>query len=316
MALDLKAKDRLKARFGKGVKFDEPMSRHTYFQIGGPAEVIVAPETLEDLVLLIRWCGEKEIPPLVIGSGSNLLVKDGGIEGVTIVLTRCLKKIYLTAETKQHALITAMAGARLQALCRFATEHGLEGLNFAVGIPGTVGGAVIMNAGTKSGAMESVIESVKVMTLDARMLRIEKDRLNFSYRTLSWKPAVSDLGHMPPIVIDGRFRLIPSDPVRLASEARALLHRRQNEQPTSAPSAGCFFKNPADGRSAGEMIDRAGLKGLKVGGAQISSKHANFIINTGKASADDILSLMEIVQTKVAEIFRVKLEPEVKIVGH
>lgn len=315
MSLDCKTRDWLSAHFGKSVKFDEPMSRHTYLRVGGPAEAFIAPDSQKDLVRLIRRCSDSGIPVFVIGDGTNLLVKDGGIAGMVIVLTRCLKRIYRSAQTGREVVVTAMAGARMQSLCRFAIKNGLEGLNFAVGIPGTVGGGIMLNAGTAAGAIDGVLESVKIMARDGRMQRIDRDSLDFSYRKLNWKNVVADLRAGLPVVIDGRFGLIPSDPQKLEGEARDLLQKRKNSQPLDAASAGCFFKNPATGRSAGEMIERAGLKGCKIGGAQVSTKHANFIVNTGSASAADILALMELAQEKVAKLFDVVLEPEVKIIG-
>ena len=313
---DREIKSRLRERFGNTIRFDEPMSRHTYFRVGGPADAFAAPENLDDLAEMIRWCREEAIPFLVIGGGSNLLVTDGGIAGMVIVMTGNLKLIETAVETEESVVVMAMAGAKLQALCRFAVENGFEGLNFALGIPGTVGGAVIMNAGTATGSMADIIESVNIMRPDTgKMQRIDKERLDFTYRTLSWKRAVPDADRQPPIVLDAQCHLKRSDPLKLADEARAILERRRNRQPTNAASAGCFFKNPTGGRTAGELIDKAGLKGISVGGATVSSKHANFIINTGSASATDILALMQIVQDRVADTFHLELEPEVKIVG-
>jgi UDP-N-acetylmuramate dehydrogenase len=316
MSLDRKTRHWLSTQFGKKVKFDEPMSRHTYLRVGGPAEAFVAPDSQKDLVRLIRRCHEGGIPVFVIGDGTNILVKDGGIAGMVIVLTRCLKKIYQSVQAGRATVVTAMAGARMQTLCRFAIQNGLEGLNFAVGIPGTVGGGIMMNAGTASGAIDGVLESVKIMARDGRMQRIQRDRLDFSYRKLNWNCLADDNGSALPVIIDGRFRLVPSDRQKLEREARDLWQKRKNSQPLDAASAGCFFKNPTSGKSAGEMIDRAGLKGCQIGGARVSTKHANFIVNTGSASAADILALMQLAQEKVARLFDILLEPEVKIIGH
>jgi UDP-N-acetylmuramate dehydrogenase len=316
MAMDRETRQWLSTHFGKKVKFDEPMARHTYLRVGGPAEAFITPDSQKDLVRLIRRCNDRGIPVFVIGDGTNLLVKDGGITGMVIVLTRCLKKIYQSAQTGRKVVVTAMAGARMQALCRFAIQNGLEGLNFAVGIPGTVGGGIMMNAGTASGAIDGVLESVKILAGDGQIQRIARDSLDFSYRRLNWESFVDNIRAALPVIIDGRFRLVPSDPQKLEGEARDLLQKRKNSQPLDAASAGCFFKNPTTGKSAGEMIDQAGLKGCKIGGAQVSTKHANFILNTGSASAADILALMELAREKVAGLFNVVLEPEVKIIGH
>jgi UDP-N-acetylmuramate dehydrogenase len=316
MSLDRKTRDWLGTHFGKNVKFDEPMARHTYLRVGGPAEAFVTPDSQKDLVRLIRRCNDGGIPVFVIGDGTNLLVKDGGVAGMVIVLTRCLKKIYRSAQTGREVVVTAMAGARMQALCRFAIKYGLKGLNFAVGIPGTVGGGIMMNAGTAAGAIDGVLESVKIIARDGRMQRIDRDSLDFSYRKLDWESFVDDIGGAYPVVIDGRFRLKPSDRQKLEREARELMQKRKSSQPLKTASAGCFFKNPASGKSAGELIERAGLKGCRIGSAQVSTRHANFIVNTGGASAADIFALMELAQEKVAKLFDVVLEPEVKIIGH
>ena len=309
-------KNQLKERFNQSIRFNEPMTRHTYFRVGGPADVYATPETLEEFSALIQLCRQQGLPHLVIGGGSNLLVKDNGIAGVVIVLQRCLNRITPVVETENDAMVSAQAGVKLQALCRFAIDRGMAGLNFALGIPGTVGGAVTMNAGTALGCMADVIESVKIMMPDSgEFTRVDRDRLDFTYRSLSWERAISDPGRPLPVIIDAHCRLKKSDPLILAEEAKTISEKRKSGQPTSAPSAGCFFKNPGGNRTAGELIDKAGLKGMSVGGAAVSTKHANFIINTGNASAGDILALMRIIQTRVSEKFRIELEPEVRIVG-
>jgi UDP-N-acetylmuramate dehydrogenase len=315
-SIDREVKNQLKERFNQSIRFNEPMTRHTYFRVGGPADAFATPETLDEFGALIRLCRQQGLPHLVIGGGSNLLVKDDGIAGVVIVLHRCLNRIKPVFETEKNATVSAQAGVKLQALCRFAVDKGMTGLNFALGIPGTVGGAVTMNAGTALGCMADVIESVKIMLpVSGEFTRIDRDRLDFRYRSLSWTKAVSDPVEPPPIIIDVHCRLEKSDPLELAKEAKTISDRRKSSQPTSAPSAGCFFKNPSGNRTAGELIDKAGLKGISVGGAAVSAKHANFIINTGNASADDILALMRIVQARVSEKFRIELEPEVRIIG-
>ena len=190
-------------------------------------------------------------------------------------------------------------------------------MNFAVGIPGTVGGAVVMNAGTSMGKMASseVIGAIRCLLWDGRLLQYDRSKLEFSYRHLSWKENRSDGIAESPIVIDASFRLGTGKASMLREEADSLLKTRAEKQPIDQPSAGCFFKNPVDGPAAGEMIDRCHLKGYRIGNAQISDKHANFIVNLGGASARDILSLMELVQNRVADQFQVDLQPEVKIVG-
>jgi UDP-N-acetylmuramate dehydrogenase len=315
MLLDQDSRNRLINMLGSCVAFDEPMSRHTYFRVGGPAEAFIVPESLKQLTEIISWSGNKGIPRIVIGNGSNLLVKDNGIPGIVILLTKCLNKIVFSGKEKEPTFVTAMAGVNTQALCRFAIREGLSGMNFAIGIPGTVGGAIMMNAGTSYGSVSDILDSVNVMISSGAMLKITKDEMVFSYRKLSWNTDLSDQCEEEPIIIDGCFRLCRSDPTLLKKEAGRILKKRRENQPAEMPSAGSFFKNPPSGKTAGQIIDMAGLKGTRIGGAEISAKHANFIVNTGRASASDILELMQLVQKKVFDKFNINLEPEVKIVG-
>ncbi len=291
------------------------MSRHTYFRVGGPAEALVSPLDLESLQRLVRWCTSEGHQAFVLGGGSNLLVKDRGIAGVVISLRRSLRDIKVVVAGKQP-MVTAQAGVNLQAFCRFCAKQGMSGMNFAVGIPGTVGGAVMMNAGTTLGTIADVIESVGCLLWDGRTVRYERGLLEFSYRRLSWEKTRPVNAADSPIVIDGCFRLKAGDASILRKEAADLLKTRAEKQPLNQPSAGCFFRNPVGGPAAGELIDRCELKGCRIGKAQVSTKHANFIVNLGGASARDILSLMELVRKRVADQFKVDLEPEVKIIGH
>ena len=264
---------------------------------------------------MVRWCTTEGHTAIVIGGGSNLLVKDRGISGVVISLRRGLKAIKVAMDGKPPT-VTAQAGVNLQSLCRFCANQGLSGMNFAVGIPGTVGGAVMMNAGTQMGTMGDVIDSIGCLLWDGRTVRYERRMLEFSYRRLSWKENQLASFTEKPIVVDGCFRLKTSAASMLRKEAENLLRMRTEKQPVDQPSAGCSFKNPIHGPAAGDLIDRCELKGCRIGNAQVSTKHANYIVNLGGASARDILSLMELVRGKVADQFKVDLEPEVKIVGH
>lgn len=315
MVLDSASKKWLTSRFGAHVKFDEPMSRHTSLRVGGPAEAYLTPPNMDGLKLLINWAWQKSLPYLIVGDGTNLLVKDGGIGGIVIVLTECLKEITKTGEGNQEVVVTAMAGARMQALCRFAIQNGLAGMNFALGIPGTVGGGIMMNAGTAYGWIEKVLRAIRLLLPDGQLREITRDRLKFSYRELSWDPEPGQMYPGQPIIVEGSFGLHLSDPRKLKAEAEEILKTRRQKQPIGVPSAGCFFKNPAYGKTAGELIELAGLKGKSIGGAAVSSKHANFLINTGRASATDFLALMELVQETVSKMFNIELEREVKIVG-
>jgi len=311
--VDNSLKNWLKEKWRGRVRFDEPMSKHTSLRVGGPADVYAEPETREEMIRLIQECGRQNLSCTVIGGGTNLLVKDRGIRGLVISMMKFGSEICPSSE----AVLSVSAGMKLGSLCRYCIDRGLEGMNFAVGIPGTVGGAVMMNAGTASGSMQDTVESLDVLHSDGRICRLQRTQLHFAYRSLktsafSLKAGLSDF----VALVSVRFCLWPADPEKLKKEAQSMMEIRRKKQPVTVPSAGCFFKNPAAGPgSAGELIDRAGLKGKYVGGAQISEKHANFIINRNSASAADILTLAEIVRETVSEKFGIILETEVKIIG-
>ncbi len=315
MVLDSDATRWLSSCFGGNVRFNEPMANHTSLRVGGPAEALVVPENIESLKALIEWSWHRQLPYLIIGDGTNLLVKDSGIGGIVIVLTRCLNTITQKDSHTQDVIVNAMAGARMRTLCRFAIGHGLEGMNFAIGIPGTVGGGIMMNAGTNLGSIENVLQSINVLLPTGQTLRLKKEKLKFSYRKLSWDEELIDVSLGQPVVLDGCFCLQPSDSEKLKKEALVIFKARQQRHPKGFPSAGCFYKNPEAGKTAGELIDLAGLKGKSIGGAEISSKHANFIINRQNATAADFLALMEFVEETVFNLFNIKLEREVKVVG-
>ena len=315
VTLDLDSIKWLKNRFKYNIKFGEPMSRHTSLRVGGPAEAFVTPENVEDLETLVKWSWERGLSYLIIGKGTNLLVKDKGIHGIAIALTTCLKKIEPIDTHTDGVMVRAMSGVNLKTLCSYALKQGLEGMNFALGIPGTVGGGIIMNAGTSYGSMENVLQSIDVLLPTGDTRRIKKEALNFEYRKVSWRPELTDGHRDQTVILEGRFGFYPTDPEALKRTAREIIRTRKKRQPIGWPSAGCFFKNPATGETAGRLIEMAGLKGTSVGGAEISSKHANFFINRHKASAADFLELMDLVQKAVLKKFNVHLEREVKIVG-
>ncbi|WDN88103.1 UDP-N-acetylmuramate dehydrogenase [Desulfosarcina sp. BuS5] len=323
MMINHAAKEFLKNISGGNVRFDEPMSRHTSLRVGGTADFFAEPDSLEALVDIVKWTSAKSIPYLIIGGGSNLLVRDNGIRGLVISLKKCLNCITDNRRNDIFVEVSAGAGVNLQRLCFFAMNKGLEGMNFALGIPGSVGGAIVMNAGTEHGFMEKVLDSVNVLMTDGKIEKIDKTNIDFSYRELALKleqnkGAVnrsSNRSSNRSIIISGKFLFTRNEPAKLKKEAESMLGARNRKQPTNLPSAGCFFRNPQSGMTAGELIDRAGLKGKIVGGARISMKHANFIINRDNASAADIIALMEEAQERVDKHFNIFLEPEVKIVG-
>ncbi len=315
MQLNKTHKKWLTETFGPDVRFQEPMSRHTSLGVGGPADVYVAPKEKSGLGVLVRWLQENSLSYFIIGNGTNLLVLDNGIQGIVISMKHCLKDIQHTVLDRKSILVTAGAAARLNSLCKYATGNSFSGMNFALGIPGSVGGAMIMNAGTGQGNMADVITAVVVLSSGGEPVRIEKHALQFRYRGLDLKERPEVAGMQSPILLEGEFRLSAGDKHAIEKEARAIMQKRAAMQPLHQRSAGCFFKNPSKEKSAGELIDMAGLKGKRIGDAQVSDTHANFIINKNNASATDILALKDLIQKAVLRSFNITLEPEVKIVG-
>jgi len=296
-------------RVAAGISFEEPMERHTSLKVGGPADALVKVATIEALAGVIRYCREKSLPVRVIGAGTNLLVKDAGVRGVVIKLSGSLARVSVSDTT-----LSAGAGTRLAALCRTALAHGLAGMGFALGIPGSVGGAVVMNAGIPAASMASVLSSVILLDDREQPVEVPRKDLRFAYRRTDFGRRMQD-GNIPPVIVAATVTLRRGRREDLRREAIDRLRRRKAIQPITAASAGSFFKNPAGELSAGELIDRAGLKGTSIGGARISARHANFIINSGTATATDITRLMALVQRRVAEKFSIALEPEVQIIG-
>lgn len=310
--IDKDAKKWLQTLLEDSVCFNEPMSHHTSFQVGGPADAFAVPGNLAVLKELISGLVQRDLRFLTIGHGTNLLVKDSGFHGVIIVLRKALNQIRMHSG---DGIVSAMAGAPMSRLCRFALKNCLEGMNFALGIPGTVGGAIATNAGTRLGTIGDVLNKVNVILPDCKITNIAKEKLRFSYRQLLWENNLTDIRESAPIIVSGSFALSPGDPEKIRREAREIVLWRKEKQPGRFPSAGCFFKNPTSEKSAGQLIDIAGLKGNSIGGAEISSKHANFIINRKNASAADILALMKMIQETVWKKFNITLEPEVRIIG-
>ncbi|MDO9109654.1 MAG: UDP-N-acetylmuramate dehydrogenase, partial [Desulfatirhabdiaceae bacterium] len=285
-------------------------------RVGGPAEVFVEPKTTDELAALVSGLAGRKIPYHVLGGGTNLIVTDAGISGVVICMKPCKSEILIENTSASEARVTVMAGTSLRFLCSHAIHNGLKGMNFALGIPGTVGGAIRMNAGTALGWISDVIESVTVLYPNGLQETIGRNALCFSYRKLML-PQLScekTLSH-ETIIISGSFSLVRASCADLKQEAGEIMKNRKRLQPTM-PSAGCIFKNPLAGKTAGELIDLCGLKGQKIGGAKISEKHANFIVNSGSAAAADILALMGRVRQIVFERFEVNLESEVIVIGN
>ena len=280
---------------------NEPMSRHTTFKVGGPADVLFLPESEEQLIQAIAIAKDAGIPCIVIGNGSNLVVRDGGIRGLVIALGEGMAAIVRSGDT-----ITAWAGASLARVSAFAQASGLAGLEFASGIPGTLGGGCAMNAGAYGGQLSDVLIDAR-MLLDDAVKTLTVEDMQMGYRT---SLPLREGG----IVISARFALTPDNPESIAERMRELNARRREKQPLNRPSAGSTFKRP-EGHFAGALIEQSGLKGYRVGGAQVSEKHAGFIVNAGGATAKDILTLIGIVQDEVLARFGVHLETEVRILG-
>ena len=280
----------------------EPMSKHTTFRIGGPADLFVAPENTDEIKNLIAICKEEEVPYFILGNGSNLLVSDKGYRGVIIQLYRSFGQITLK-ENEIHA----QAGALLSGIAAMAREASLTGFEFAGGIPGTLGGAVVMNAGAYGGEMKDVLKEVTVLTPEGEIVTLQAGELQMGYRT----SIIKEAGY---IVLEAVISLKKGDQDEIKSRMQELAGMRSSKQPLSYPSAGSTFKRP-EGYFAGKLIMDSGLRGYQVGGAQVSEKHCGFVINTGNATAKDVTTLMADVQRIVMEKFGVKLEPEVKFLG-
>ena len=280
---------------------NEPMSRHTTLKLGGPADYLVFPRSAEEIRALFAEAGAYNLPVTVIGHGSNLLVLDGGIRGLVISVSKNMRQI-----RREGDRLIAQAGAMLGSVAAEAAEAGLAGLEFASGIPGTVGGAMTMNAGAYGGEMAQVVTRVNGITPDGKPVTLSNEEMQFGYRT-------SAVGRINFVVTEVVFTLTPGEPEEIRARMAELNVQRAEKQPLDQPSAGSTFKRP-EGYFAAALIDQCGLKGYAVGGAQVSMKHAGFLINNGESSKD-FLELMEKVQQIVEERVGVKLEPEIRIIG-
>jgi UDP-N-acetylmuramate dehydrogenase len=286
---------------GARARRGETLARHTSFRIGGPADVLVQPATVAELAAVVRAAAAGGVPLTVLGAGSNLLVGDGGIRGVVVKLGAGFRRVVWTATG-----VTAGAALQVGKLARAAAARGLGGLEFAEGIPGTVGGALFMNAGAYGGEMGPVVTAVEGVTADGGIETLDGAQLVFRYRRVALPPGF--------LVTGVSFALTPAAPEVLASRLGALRDRRMGSQPQGFANAGSIFKNPP-GDHAGRLIEAAGLKGYRVGGAHISERHANFIVNDGGARASDVQALMAEAQRAVWEWSGVWLEPEIRLVG-
>ena len=283
------------------VKENEKLSHYTYTKTGGPADALVFPKTKDEVAAIVAWVNEKQIPLTVLGNSSNVIIKDGGIRGIVMILTEMDHM-----EVKRHRLIV-QSGARLIDASRMALAERLSGLEFACGIPGSVGGAVYMNAGAYDGEVEEVIESVVVITREGKIKTYEKNELEFSYRH-------SKLQETNEIVLEVVFHLEKGKQETIKARMDDLTALRESKQPLEYPSCGSVFKRPT-GYFTGKLIQEAGLQGLIWGGAQVSMKHAGFIVNINSATATDYIELIAHIKEVIMEHYGVPLETEVRIIG-
>lgn len=300
-------KQEIKQRFydlldEKQIMLDEPMSRHTTFRIGGTADYFLMPETYEELGAILKICNEEKMPCFILGNGSNLLVSDDGYRGVVIQMFRNMSAVEVCGR-----VVRAQAGASLAAIAAAAKNASLTGFEFAAGIPGTLGGAVVMNAGAYGGEMKQVLNQVTVMNREGEILTIPAEKLELGYRTSIVKTA----GYF---VLEAVILLKEGDQEVIRARMKELQELRTSKQPLEYPSAGSTFKRP-EGYFAGKLIMDSGLAGYQVGGAQVSEKHCGFVINTGDATARDVMLLMAHIIKTVQTKYGVTLQPEVKFLG-
>ena len=284
------------------VLVDEPMKKHTTFRVGGNADYFVMPQNAEEVKKIVALCKDAEVPYYILGNGSNLLVGDRGYRGVIIQIYKAMNDVQIEGDR-----VKVQAGALLSRVGTATLEAELTGFEFAAGIPGTVGGAVVMNAGAYGGEMKDIIVNATVLTQDGDIITINKEDLELGYRT----SVIAKKGY---VVLEAEYQLQPGEKEVIRARMDELKCQRVTKQPLEYPSAGSTFKRP-EGYFAGKLIQDAGLRGFQVGGAQVSEKHCGFVINKDQATAADIRELMRQVSDKVMQEFGVKLEPEVKTLG-
>jgi UDP-N-acetylmuramate dehydrogenase len=281
------------------VRWNEPLAPFLSLQVGGPADVLVFPSDVQDVIRVILGARAERVPLVVLG-GTNVVVRDKGIRGIVMQL-----KQLSGMHEEASQVVYAQAGVRLPRLMQFAVRHHLSGMEWAAGIPGTVGGGVVMNAGTQLGEMKDVLRAVDVVNLRGHRLRVEASSISFAYRKATLPRG---------IVVGAWVQLALSKKEQVAAKTKTYLQYRRETQPLTLPNAGSVFKNPP-GDSAGRLVEAAGLKGVRVGDAEVSTKHANFIVNRGMATADQVLALIRKVRQTVARKFGVRLQLEWKIIG-
>ena len=293
------------------IYFDEPLSQHTTIRVGGAADVLLYPQTIEELTHIVLLARKNKTPLFVLGAGSNLLVRDKGIRGLVVSLSRGFSTIRLEREEGDQALLYSEAGVGVPRLVDFCAERGFSGVEALAGIPGNMGGVLFMNAGTPDGEIADVVTHVTFLDREGKLVTWSREEVKFSYRA----------SHFPrgAILLSARLSLTHQEVSQIQEKVRSYRQRRVDSQPLQIPNLGSIFKNPkkekGKGLHAGKLVEEAGLKNIRVGGARISPKHGNFIVNEGGATAKDILALMGLMRDKVKEKFGVTLEAEVKVVG-
>lgn len=285
----------------ENIYLNEPMSKHTTFRIGGAADCLLQIESIEQLSNIKKYLGKLDIPYFVLGNGSNLLVSDEGYRGVVLAVSEQMSEVKVEGTT-----VVAMAGAPMSKIARVALKNSLTGFEFASGIPGTIGGGVVMNAGAYDGELKQVVTMVKVVDKEGTLLELDNETMEFGYRT-------SAIKHTDFTAVEVHIQLQQGNREAIKAKMDDLANRRREKQPLEYPSAGSTFKRP-EGYFAGALIMEAGLRGFQIGGAQVSEKHCGFVINKGEATAEDVRKLIKYVQDKVKEQSGVELEPEVIII--
>ncbi|CAM4389167.1 UDP-N-acetylmuramate dehydrogenase [Paenibacillus xylanexedens] len=283
------------------VKFNEPLKNHTFIKIGGNADILIHPTTIDEITKIVEIANLHQLPLTVIGKGSNVIIKDGGIRGVTISLSH-----FDQIKVSEDSMI-AQSGVDIIDVSRLALEHNLTGLEFACGIPGSTGGALYMNAGAYGGQIADVVERATVITKDGAVLEIPREEMKFGYRNSLFK-----MDHY--IILEAEFGLKKGNKEDIASKMKELTFLRESKQPLEFPSCGSVFKRP-EGYFAGKLIQDCNLQGTRIGGAEISMKHAGFIVNVDHATAQDYMDLIQFIQKKVYDTFQVELETEVIFLG-
>lgn len=284
------------------IKLDEPMKDHTSFKIGGPADIFITPDGLEEVRSVLDICRSHDVPLFIMGNGTDLLVLDGGIRGVVMQIADKWQQVEI-----HGVAVTAQSGILLSKLCMALAEAGLGGMEFASGIPGTLGGALVMNAGAYGGEMKDVVKAVHAVDIHGHQIRLELPEIEYGYRSSIFRNG----GYA---VLAAELQLVYREPQSCMDMIKELAERRRAKQPLEYPSAGSVFKRPV-GYYVGPLIEQAGLKGMRIGDAQVSEKHAGFIINRGRATAKDVIELMHLIQQRVENMFGVELEPEIQIIG-